>query len=156
MKKTFFILSVTTALMAGPIFTGCDSSDKKVEDAQNKVQDAKQDLAVARKDSAVDALKTVTAEEWKIFRDESERKIKNNEIRIDELKAKIKKEGKELNTRYEARMDTLELRNKEMKARMDAYEKRNGSDWETFKQAFNHDMGVLGYDLKDLTTSNKK
>ena len=54
MKNQIYTLAVT-ALMAGTIFTGCQSSDEKVEAAQDKVQEAKQDLKEVQKDANAQA-----------------------------------------------------------------------------------------------------
>jgi len=68
MKKTIFILAVTITIMAGTIFTGCQSSIQKQEAAQVKVRDAKQELNAAQKDANAAAQVVATAEEWKTFR----------------------------------------------------------------------------------------
>ena len=95
------------------------------------------------------------AEEWKEFKNDSEIKIRNNEIRIAELKAKMNKPGTTLDPLYEKRIDTLEKKNRDLKARIADYEKSQ-SDWQTFKREFNHDMDELGQALKDFTVDNKK
>ena len=148
MKKTIISLFVVTTLISGAIFTGCGPSTPKEDAAQAKVSDAKVELKAAHK--------AATAEEWKAFKDESELKIRDNEIRVEELKAKIKKTGKEIDALNEKRIDVLEQQNKDMKARIDAFERNNKSDWESFKREFDHDMDELGKALKNLTVDNKK
>jgi len=96
-----------------------------------------------------------TAEEWEAFRNESELKIKANEIRITELNVKMKKPGEIFDEIYENKITNLELQNKEMRARLVAYEKSQ-SNWESFKREFNHDMESIGQALTDLTVDNKK
>ena len=155
MKKTIFILSVTITLMAGAIFTSCQSSIQKQEAAQDKVQDARQELNAAQEEVNAEAELVATAEEWKAFRNESELQIKANEVRITELNVKMKKPGEIFDALYEKKIANLELQNKEMRARLVAYEKRN-SNWETFKREFNHDMNAIGQALNDLTVDNKK
>ena len=49
MKKTIFTLAITT-LMAAAMLTGCQSSVKKVENAQDKVQDAKDKVVKANQE----------------------------------------------------------------------------------------------------------
>jgi len=154
MKKMIFIFVVTT-LMAGTIFTGCQSWTQKQKAAQDKVQDARQDLNAARKNANEVAQKAATAEEWKTFKSESELKIKENEIRINELTVKIKKPGKLFDAHYEKRIAKLEQQNKDLKARLEVYEKSQ-SNWESFKREFNHDMDEIGQALKNLTVDNKK
>ena len=62
MKKTIFLLSVTITLMAGPIFTSCQSSIQKQEAARDKVQDARQDLNAAQQDANAAAQVVATAD----------------------------------------------------------------------------------------------
>ena len=154
MKKIIFIPVVAT-LIAGTIFTSCQSWSQKQKAAQDKVQDARQDLNAARKNANEVAQKAATAEEWKTFKSESELKIKENEIRINELIVKIAKPGKILDAHYERKINNLKQQNKDLTARLVAYEKSQ-SNWESFKREFNHDMDEIGQALKDLTVDNKK
>jgi len=148
MKKTIISLVVVATLISGAIFTGCGPSTPREDAAKTEVLEANEELK--------DARKAATAEEWKAFKDESELKIRDNEVRIAELKSKIKKSGKELDALYNKKIDALEQQNKDMKARIDVYEKNNKSDWESFKREFNHDLDKLGKALKDLTVNNTK
>lgn len=143
------------AFITCSFFSGCQSSDKKVESAQGKLQDAAEDLDKIVKENKAEEQKVAKAEEWKIFKAESELRIKSNEVRIAELKAKMNTKGKLHDAYYANRIDELEQQNKHMTMRIDAYEK-NHSDWEAFKQEFNHDMDGLGEALKDFTTTGKK
>jgi len=155
MKRTIFILSVTIALMAGVIFTSCQSTAQKQDAAQAKVQEARQDLNAAKQDANAIGQELATAEEWRIFKSESEVKIKDNEIRIGELKVKMSKPGETFDELYAKKIANLEQQNRDMRARLIAYE-NSQSNWETFKREFNHDMDELGKALKDLTVDNKK
>ena len=154
MKKSIFTLALGT-LIAGTIFTSCDSAAKKEETAQQNVQDAKQDLKEAQKDANAEAVKTANAEEWKAFKEESELRIRDNNVHIADLRVKIKKPGKVLDPLYAQRIEVLEKRNQELQARIDNYENKQ-SDWESFKREYNHDMDDLGHSLKDFTVDNKK
>lgn len=155
MKKAIFIFVAATMFIAGTIFTGCQSSDQKVEDAQAKVQDAKQELNAAKNDASAEAQKAANAEAWKTFRSEAEVKIRANELYIAELKEKMKKSGKKLDALYAKSIDELEQKNIDLKNRIEAYDKSQ-SDWESFKREFSHDMEELGKAMKDLTVNNEK
>jgi hypothetical protein len=155
MKKTIFILAISITIMAVTIFSSCQSSVQKQEAAQDKVQDARKDLNAAQKDANALGQELATAEEWAIFKSESELKIRDNEIRITELNVKMKKPGEIFDALYAKKIANLELQNKEMRARLIAYEKSQ-SNWESFKREFNHDMDAIGLALKDLTVDNKK
>ena len=154
MKRTILILSVTIPLIAGTIFTGCQSSVQKQDAAQAKVQDARQDLNEAQKDANAIGQELATAEEWATFKSESEVKIRDNEIRITELNVKMKKPGEAFDELYAKKIANLEFQNKEMRTRLIEYEKSQ-SNWETFKREFNHDMDELGKALMDVTVDNK-
>lgn len=152
MKKVIFICTLITTILAGMVFTGCESPAQKTDNAQANVQEAEQDLKDAQKDAAEVAQKN--AEAWQTFKTESEVKIRANEIRITELKEKMKTSGKTPDKVYAKNIDLLEQNNKNLNARMVAYEKEQ-SDWQSFKREFNHDMDELGKALKDFTINNK-
>ncbi len=154
MKRTILTFVVTTTLMAGTILTGCQTSGEKLDDAKSNVQDAKQDLKEAQKEVSTEALNTANAAEWKVFKQESEVKIRNNEVRVAELKVKLKKPGKTFDALYEKRIEKLDQKNKDLKTRIDAYENKQ-SDWQAFKSEFNQDLDELGQALKDFTVDNK-
>ena len=118
-----FILVVTT-LMAGTIFTGCQSLAQKQKAAQDKVQDARQDLNAARKNANEVAQKAATAEEWKTFNKSNfELKIEANEMRITKLNVKIRKPAELFDAFYLQKIANLEKENRFLKSRLDAYEK---------------------------------
>jgi len=156
MIKAIFKSTSVALLFAGVFFSSCQSSAQKSDTAEAKVMDAKQDLQEAQKDANIAAQKAVDAEEWKVFKADTELKIKDNDTRIAELKAKMKTSGKKLDAAYVESIDVLEQKNKDLKNRMDAYSNNTQSDWNSFKREFNHDMDELGKALKDLTVNNKK
>lgn len=155
MKKTIFILVVTSAFIAGTIFTSCQSSTQKQEAAQRKVQDAREDLNSAKKEANEAVQIVATAEEWKTFKSESEQRINANEIRIAELKVKMNKPGEILDPIYSNKITTLEQQNKDLRAKLYAYEKSQ-TNWESFKREFNSDMDAIGEAFKNLTVDNKR
>jgi len=138
------------------MFTGYLLSTQKHKAAQTKMLFAKEDLIAAQEYENEAANNAATPEEWNTFRNESELKIRENEIRIAELNVKFKNPAEIPDAhQYEKKMAILELQNKDMKARLDAYE-RIQSNWDTFKRDFNHDITAIGNELKDLTGDNKK
>lgn len=155
MKNLIYSTAVITALIAGTMFTSCQSADKKVDNAENKMQDAQKDLEEAKAKADAEAMKSGDAEAWKAFKAETDQKIKDNEVIIADLKAKKQVAGKKIDAIYVKGIDDVEQKNKDMKMRMDDYEKNHGN-WDTFKTEFNHDMEGLGQALKDLVTNNKK
>jgi hypothetical protein len=155
MKKSILIIFVTTVLIAVTIFTGCQSPSEREASAEAKLQSAEIELEAAQKDET--AQKAATAEEWELFKKETDLKIKKNEISIAELRIKISKPGTTFDGLYEKRINSIELKNKSLKARMESYEKsKSQSDWGKFKHEFNTDLDELGKALSDFTIENKK
>lgn len=155
MKQLILLLAVIAAIIAGTLFTGCESAAKKSADANETLKDAKTDLKTAEKDAAAAAQKAADAADWKQFKIESEGKIMANENLIGQLKEKKKSSGKTLDAAYTKTIEELEQKNKNLKARMEAYEKGQ-TEWQSFKTEFNHDMDALGKALADLGVNNKK
>ena len=155
MKKTIFILAVTIPLAAGIIFAGNWSSANKLKDAQTKILISGRDVKSKQNLANTGAGKTVNPEEWITFKNESELKISNHEIRIAELYREIKNQGELSNAIYKKKIAYLDQQNKFMKARLESYEK-GPSNWESFKHGFNYDMEAIGKALKDFTVDNKK
>ena len=152
MKKTILVLAIAT-ITAGTVINGCKSPSEKVEEAQIKVEEADSNLKTALNDSSKTVQRAANVEEWKIFRNESQARIKNNEIRIDALKSKVKRDGMYASYSDEDRIDSLAERNKELVSRMDNYDSGK-SDWETFKLEFNRDLDGLGESLKKFMVKN--
>lgn len=153
MTKPTLTTVVTSIFIAGLLFTGCKSTAQKEDDAEEKVADAKADLKDAQDNSATAAQKTATAEEWKIFKLETELKIKKNELQIANLKTSMNKPGKAMDAALAQRIANLEQKNTDLKNRVIFYEKNN-TDWNTFKSEFNHDMEELSRAFGNLVTKN--
>ncbi len=153
MKKVIFILTASALFLSGAMFTGCQSPDQKVDSAQVKADNAQKDLKDVQK--AAELQRATNAEEWKIFKSESEIKIKENESAIAALKEKMTMAGKKMDAVYGKKIDDLEQKNRNLQARMEVYDKGQ-SEWEVYKREFSHDMDELGQALKDLGVDNKK
>ncbi len=153
--KKYSITAVIALLIGIVIFTGCQTSDKKIEEAKSEVTEANKDLKEVLKDSILEASEFAYEEDLKSFKAETEFIIKKNDNRIDELKARMKKAGKKVDAEYENRIDTLHMRNRELQRKINTYDKRK-TNWATFKVEFNEDLSKLGKALKDFTMDNKK
>ncbi len=154
MKTLVINFRVSLLILAVAIFGGCQSSSDKMDAANKNVDEAKEELKEVQAEAQAVAVKVANAEEWRVFKSESEVKIKENEIRIGELRVKMKKSGKTFDAMYEKNIIALEQKNKDLRTNISNYEK-NQSDWESFKREFNHDMDELGQAIKDLTVNNK-
>jgi hypothetical protein len=154
MKKSILFLAITM-MIAGTITTSCDTPEKKEEAAREDVNEAKEDLKEAQAEANANAMKVANAEEWKAYKDETEIKIKANEVRIAELKRLKQKPGKVFDKMFESNIETLEKRNADLRAKLIGYESSQ-SDWEAFKREFNSDMDGIKKSLEDLSVDNKK
>lgn len=155
MKRTTLVIAVCALIMSATAFYSCQSSAQKEEAAKANVEKAQNDLKQTQAKLDEDAKKTREAEELRVFKSETDMKIKRNEIQITELRSKMKTSGKTMDKIHSNKIDELEQKNKELKTRMDAYDKSQ-SNWEEFKREFNHDMDELGNAFRDLTVDNKK
>lgn len=147
MKNSICTLGLALFLSA-PLFTACDSIAQK---KQNNKEELKQ-LTQDEKDRTAEENK---AEDWAVFKAETEKRIAVNAERIAEIRQRKAKPGRALDGVYAAQIDGIQQRNGDLQVRLDAYEKKN-SDWEKFKREFNHDMDELGKALEDLGKNNTK
>jgi peptidoglycan hydrolase CwlO-like protein len=152
------IFTITITMLIGVVFfTACQSPKVKEDEAVENVQDAKEELEDVKLDAKVEEQlqNEVSLEDWKIFKLESELKMKENDIRIAELKVKKRKSGKLLDPLFDKKIENLEQKNTDLKAKINAFDKSQ-SNWEAFKREFKHDMDELGKAMNDLTIDNKK
>lgn len=89
-----------------------------------------------------------------MFKADAEAKIEANEKRIAELKAKMNNSGKLLNKMRAERIEALEQRNRDLRLKISTYE-TNKTDWQKFKEEFNHDVEELGKAIGEIFTDNK-
>lgn len=135
------------AIMVSMVFTmfiGCQSSSKKVENAQENVVKANEELNQALKDSIQQ------------YRITTQEKLIANEKQLAEYKAKIAIQKKENKAKYEEELAKLVQKNNDLKIKLENYNEENEVKWEAFKTEFNRDMDELGKAFKDLTVKNVK
>ena len=111
MKKSIFILAIAT-FITGFIFTGCKSNSDKEADAVENVQDAADNLDAVNEDVNKDAIKKANDAEWQTYKEQANKTIADNEVRIAELKTAMKKPGKTFDAAYAKSIDALEEKNK--------------------------------------------
>lgn len=141
MKKTIFTLGVTM-LIAGIMIMGCQSSTKKLENAQNEVADAYDKLDAANDEYLADVEK---------YRIETAERIAVNDKSISEFKTRIQYEKMVAKEDYEKKIAALEQKNSDIKKKMDEYKADGKENWLIFKKQFNNDMDELIEALKNLT-----
>jgi DNA repair exonuclease SbcCD ATPase subunit len=153
MRKTIFTLTVF-AFIATLIFWGCNSSNQKVEAAEDKVQDAKKDVT----DAQQDLNKTIrdSIEDHQKFKVEAEEQINAHEKSIADFKERIKTEKDENKASYEKKLAELEQKNSDLKMKLEAYKEDGKDKWITFKNEFSQNMDELGKALKGFFIAKKK
>ncbi|HXB40760.1 MAG TPA: hypothetical protein VNZ49_09475 [Bacteroidia bacterium] len=144
MKKTILKLTLTAVIMAGSLTTFAQQN-KKAEKERKDVAEAKKDLKEAKADSAADFQK---------FKEDAEKKISENKIKIAELKEKKLAGDKDKQNKYDKKVLTLEKKNNELKAKIDGCSNVKTSRWTAFKREFSHDMDELGHAFKDIAVNN--
>jgi chromosome segregation ATPase len=146
MKKSILALAACT-LIAGAIFTSCDTPTQKVENAQQNVIEANNDLAKANQEYLAD---------MESYRQETANRIAANEEAIREYNARIEHDKKAIKAEHKKRIAELEQKNRDMKKRLDDYREEGKDKWIIFKAEFSHDMDELGKAFKDITVKNVK
>jgi len=122
---------------------GCNSSSKKLENAQENATNANTELNKAEADYL---------EDMKAYKIENDNRIAENQKSIDEFKSRIKADKKEATEEYRKKIADLETKNTDMKKRLEDYKEEGSDKWKTFKEEFSKDMSALGTALKDFTT----
>jgi chromosome segregation ATPase len=144
MKKIIYLLSLS--LLIGSATQSCEMTSKedKAKEATAKAEAKVQEANVAAEEAAKE-------QEWVVFKSEAERKIQENEKRINDLRAKLTKPGKMLDGIYKQRIEAIELKNAELRAKISSYESTQ-SDWENFKADFNRELDAVGKSISDFAT----
>ena len=153
MKKSIIILT-STVLLTITIHSGCQSTAKKVENAEDKVQVAEKELADSKTDLYFARLDTIS--NYEQFKIEAENIIIAQEKDITDFKARLASEKQEINADYDKKLVELEKKNKELKIKLADLKDDGQNKWVSFKNEFNHDMNELGNAFKDLTVENTK
>jgi len=153
MKKIIFTLAVTS-LIVGAFLTSCNSSAKKVKDAQDKVQATQKDAAEAKTDLKKEKQDSIN--EHQQFKKEAEDKINAHNKSIADFKARIAKEKKQNRAQYEKKLAKLEQKNSDLKKELEDYKDGGKDNWVKFKNGFNKDMEDLGTGIKNFSFKNVK
>ena len=153
MKNMISTLAIS-ALIAGTVFTGCNSSTKKVELAREEVQTSKENTQVAQ-DNLNKAIQDSTAEFLK-FKSESDMKIDNYEKTIQAIKVKLEVEKKYNTKLNQKKLTNLEMKQAELKKTLAEYKKETRNDWTAFKYKLNNDLDVLDKSIANFFAEEKK
>ena len=145
MKKLIFTLTAII-LLAGGIFTSCNTAAEKVDNAKDKSIKADEDFNTAKEEYLADV---------ENFRIETDAKIEANKQMIADFNVKIASAKKDAKAYYTEQIAILEQKNIAMKQKLDEYEVTGKDNWETFKAEFSRDMNDLGVAFKNFTIKNE-
>jgi hypothetical protein len=152
MKKLVFNLAATV-FFAGILFTSCNSSSQKIENAEDKVLDAKEAVIDAQSDLNLARQDSVT--EFQQFKTDFQNQISANEKSIAGLKINYVGANKESKVLYDKKLAELEVKNNDLKIKLAEFKEGETDKWQTFKMEFKRDMDELGKAFSDFTVSNK-
>jgi hypothetical protein len=152
--KMYLLRSVIIIVTFFMSFVACQSGEQKEQNAVNDVAEAEQNLKEVAKENDADKKETATADQWKKFKEETDAKIQENEIKMKALSDQMKAKGKKIDDLYARKIDTLQMKNELLKNKIDNYDMK--SDWNQFQEEFNRDMDQLGKTLKEFTVNNKQ
>jgi hypothetical protein len=127
----------------------CDSSTAKKEE---NVENAKEKVIIAT--DALDKARIDSANEYQHYKEESDKKINENNEKILALKQEIQLEKSEMKRKNQKELDELDQKNMKLKLRMQAYKQADRNSWEAFKLNFNKDMDELGKSISELAQKN--
>jgi hypothetical protein len=144
MKKTLFIITIAL-FTSGTVFTGCQSSAAKVENANEKVVEAQDKVEVAQQE-----LDQAIKDSIRLFKKVSEERIELYERDLTDYRVKIAKEKNELRAKDEKRLAELEQRNKDMKKQLAEFKEERKDQWITFKTRFNRDLEAHDKAFRDF------
>ncbi len=145
MKHLLSTLASVT-LIAGFIFSGCDSPSNKMQDAETSVIEANRDLEMAK--SEVEA-------ELKMYRADNDERIMEYNRTINEIKKKISNESDmEIKVKLEKKLAEYETTHRALEREMDNYKASGRDNWDNFKDSFSNRMDDLGNSLEDFFTTS--
>ena len=146
MKKSILTMAAL-AFILGTMFSGCNTSKQKLEDAEEDLVEANEALDQANADYLADLEQ---------FRKDVEAKTISNDQMIAEFKSRIAKQKASVRAEWEKKITAMEESNARMKSRMAEYKDEGIDKWEAFKLEFNRDMDELGKALSDFTINSDK
>ena len=156
--------NIISVILTGSLFmiliTSCGPRVQKTDDAFDLVKKERMmadDSSFVSKEVIQASMKTEvvkkieTPDEWTIFRLETEKKIRLNEIQIKKIK-----ELPDVNANSRKKLSNLEKDNNNLKSMLDEYNDEVKAKWEMFKVSMNHRANEIGIELNALNTNIKK
>lgn len=159
-SKVKFITLIISSCILFIIATSCGSHENKPDDAFDRVKQVRMlsnDSNFTSDEILEESMKTekvkkiVILDEWTKYKNEIERKIRQNENKIKEIKALP-----EAMATSSDEVNNLEKANTELRSKMDEYNEEVKVKWEMFKTSMNHNVNVIEIELKAIKAELKK
>ena len=153
MKKPLLLIP---ALAASLFFSACTQTPTNNSEADRIEESNQEVLDETKKINDREAKENSIAEsEYQIFKDRSDIRIKENEIKIEKLKQRAAASDKNVQERLNKRINEIEAKNDRIKDKLAGYQQSGTAEWNAFKRELEYDMEELGAALKGLTEDNK-
>lgn len=149
MKTKILTAVVVCGFLSISLFTYCNKSQNKIEEAKEEVKAAEQDLKAAEADYL---------EEVRNFKEETEMKIDENKNQIEILREqRSSRKTTAEKEMYDKKIADIEKRNEELRNKLKEYrEEIRTEKWESFKREVNHDVDELSRAIEDIFKDNLK
>lgn len=151
--RKHIIQMLAATLVAVGMLIGCDTNAKNVRDAREEVQSTKVDVLVAKQD--LNKAIQDSTEDYRYFRNESEKRIADYENKIAMIKQRIANEKQGHKSNYERMLSDLERKNEALKTDLNEYREDGKDNWQLFKTKFNRNMDDLGQSISNFFVKEK-
>ncbi|MDO9554800.1 MULTISPECIES: hypothetical protein [Rhodonellum] len=140
MKANFLKMVFVGAVALGTMISCENSTEKKIEKAEQNLADEKMDVAEAKQD-----LETARMDsgEFLDLKSKWDNRINENELKIAELKVKAKDQKTEVRKEYEKQLDNLQAENARINNQILNYRVDNGQNLKAFKISLDQDLDKL-------------
>jgi hypothetical protein len=145
-KNKIVLFTLSAAIIAAS-FNASGQQNAGVEKARKNEAKAQHKLELARLDSA---------EDFRKFKEQSEKVIAANEQEIIKLKTNKTIGSKEANKKYDKRVLALEKKNNELKKKIEECDDTKTSMWTSFKRTITNSLEDLGCAMKNVGTCDTK
>lgn len=156
-KRISFI--VVSGLLFSILFVSCESHEQKADafDRFKEAKSAEADTVIIVKEVPAPQKKPKTiiinecSSEWLKYRNDTEKKIRENEEVIKILRENNNKDGK--NSKVDKNISRLEDKNNEMRKKLDKYNDEFNKKLEKLKETINEENNDIINGLKEISSA---
>lgn len=140
MKVNFLKMLFIGSIALGTLASCQNSTEKKIENAEEELLDEKMDVAEAKQD--LQEARTDSGE-FLDLKSKWDNRINENELKIAELKVKAKDQKTEIRNEYERQLSDLQAENNRINNQIRDYRVENGQNLKAFKLSLDQDLDKL-------------